>query len=579
MTWLEPSRIKVAVLAVGLSVLASAPTKADFTFGEPVNLGPPINSADYEGVPCVSADGLELYFASSRGVAWDVWVSTRQTTDDAWEPPENLGFGNYAYDPSISADGLELYVELSEDLPSGACCASFAIGVAKRAAKGEPWGPVVELGLSLPNGYFPAGPGISADGLELYFCALRLGDEPDAELYVARRETTEATWGEPISLGPVVNDQACQVNPAITSDGLLLISTDWWNCSLRPGGFGSVDMWMTRRATKDDDWGPLVNVGLPINSAFEDRGGTISSDGPTIYFHSNRPGGSGWHDLWQAPILPVVDFDDDGSVGMNDLLLMIECWGTNEPLCDIGPMPWGDGVVDEADLEVLMNHWGEDDPVYIVVDDFESYNDNTNAGTTIFHTWLDGMGHGEITQPEPAPAYPGNGTGSVVGHASGPPFAEQTIVYGGYQSMPLWYDNDGAIFEGGEWEKSELPFYSEAQRTWEAPQDWTRKGVEVLTLWLHGDPANAPARGTPEPLYVVLEDSAGNSATIAHPDPAAVTIDTWEQWPIPVADFAGVDPTTIKMMAIGVGDPTSSLPKGSGVVYIDDIELHLPSEQ
>ncbi|UCE48001.1 MAG: hypothetical protein JSW47_20675 [Phycisphaerales bacterium] len=42
-------------------------------------------------------------------------------------------------------------------------------------------------------------------------------------------------------------------------------------------------------------------------------------------------------------------------------------------MCDIGPMPWGDGIVDEADLEVLMERWGEKTPVYIIVDDFESY--------------------------------------------------------------------------------------------------------------------------------------------------------------------------------------------------------------
>ena len=49
----------------------------------------------------------------------------------------------------------------------------------------------------------------------------------------------------------------------------------------------------------------------------------------------------------------MVDFDGDGIVAMNDLLMIIESWGTDDPKCDIGPMPWGDGVVDEADLETL----------------------------------------------------------------------------------------------------------------------------------------------------------------------------------------------------------------------------------
>ena len=59
---------------------------------------------------------------------------------------------------------------------------------------------------------------------------------------------------------------------------------------------------------------------------------------------------------------PVVDFNSDEIVDINDLLILIEHWGTNEPLCDIGPTYWGDGVVDAADLQVLMSYWGQTIP-------------------------------------------------------------------------------------------------------------------------------------------------------------------------------------------------------------------------
>ena len=60
----------------------------------------------------------------------------------------------------------------------------------------------------------------------------------------------------------------------------------------------------------------------------------------------------------------IVDFNGDGVVDGADILAMVDCWGTDDSLCDIGPMPWGDGVVDVEDLTVLAEYIGEevDDP-------------------------------------------------------------------------------------------------------------------------------------------------------------------------------------------------------------------------
>ena len=63
-----------------------------------------------------------------------------------------------------------------------------------------------------------------------------------------------------------------------------------------------------------------------------------------------------------------VDFNDDYKVDIEDLLILIEYWGTDNSLCDITPTAWGDGVVDVQDLEVLMGYWGQelDDPYFLV---------------------------------------------------------------------------------------------------------------------------------------------------------------------------------------------------------------------
>jgi len=67
------------------------------------------------------------------------------------------------------------------------------------------------------------------------------------------------------------------------------------------------------------------------------------------------------------PYLLVVDFNDDFEVDIKDLIILIEFWGTDEPLCDIAPRPFGDGIIDVQDLEFLMSYWGQEvyDPHFV----------------------------------------------------------------------------------------------------------------------------------------------------------------------------------------------------------------------
>jgi hypothetical protein len=116
---------------------------------------------------------------------------------------------------------------------------------------------------------------------------------------------------------------------------------------------------MTRRKSIEEDWVEPVRLDSPINYA-DDYSPSISADGLTIYFMSTRLVGTGSRNLWQAEIIPIVDLNGDGIVTAADLCIMVDYWGTDNPLCDIGPMPWGDGVVDVEDLKVLAKHLFED---------------------------------------------------------------------------------------------------------------------------------------------------------------------------------------------------------------------------
>jgi hypothetical protein len=183
---------------------------------------------------------------------------------------------------------------------------------------------------------------------------------------------------------------------------------------------------------------------------------------------------------------------------------------------------------------------------WLSIDDFESYNDEEGTGTRIYETWIDG--------------YVDGSSGSTVGYTE-PPFAEQTVVHGGAQSMPLDYNNVNA------------PFYSEAERTFSPAQDWTAEGTDTLVLYVQGK-----AKNTPAPLYLEVKDASNHTAVITHPDPAVVTATKWVEWQIPLSDLsaAGVDVTAVKTLIIGIGDKANAAPDGSGLIFIDDICLLMP---
>jgi len=71
--------------------------------------------------------------------------------------------------------------------------------------------------------------------------------------------------------------------------------------------------------------------------------------------------------MYEVPVVLILDFNGDGIVEIDDLLLIIESWGQDNSMADIGPAPWGDGIVDAADLEVLMSYWGKEviDPTLV----------------------------------------------------------------------------------------------------------------------------------------------------------------------------------------------------------------------
>jgi len=378
----SPKKYLVIVLAFLISTGRNA--NADFTFGEPTNLGPTINSPHSDFPGSFSSDGLEMYFDSniSGPMKDDIYVSTRATTDDAWGTPVKLGppvnSSTLEVYPIISTDGLSLYFT---SLRAGGY-GVLDIWVTTRETIDDDWGEPSNLGPTINTSQDDVAASMSFDGLVLYFYSRnRPGGYGGYDIWVSTRQTKDADWGEPMNLGPTVNSSYNDSCPYIPADGLSLFFY-----SNRPGGFGDYDLYMTTRATIDDDWGIPVNLGPTINSSAFDYTATIMPDGSTLYFTSDRPGGVGGEDIWQAPIIPIVDLNSDGIVDSADMCIMVDYWGTDESLCDIGPTPLGDGTVNVEDLKVLAEHLFEevDDPTLVAhwpLDEAQGEIAYDNAGT------------------------------------------------------------------------------------------------------------------------------------------------------------------------------------------------------
>jgi hypothetical protein len=102
-------------------------------------------------------------------------------------------------------------------------------------------------------------------------------------------------WSTPVNLGAVVNSTAQEASPALSTDGLSL-----YFASDGPGGFGLRDIWVSQRPTVSAAWGAPSHLGPPINTTFDDFVPAFSSDGHWMFFASTRPGGFGGTDLWQS---------------------------------------------------------------------------------------------------------------------------------------------------------------------------------------------------------------------------------------------------------------------------------------
>jgi len=316
--------------------------------------------------------------------------------------------------------------------------------------------------------------------------------------------------------------------------------------------FWRVDEFDAIATYKGDVWGFTTQGAVgspdPSNGAVDVKHTPILNWTPGVYGAS--------HQVYFGTDKDAVKYADTGSTeykGAGDL---------GSESYDPGKLQWNTTYywrIDEAndvnpDSPWTGNLWSFTTANFLVVDDFENYDVNDNQ---IWYAWHDGLGYGT---PGVEPYFAGNGTGSAVGDESTPSYTEETIVHGGNQAMPLFYDNS-------------ILRYSEVEKMLTYPRDWTENGVSTLSIWFRGNSDNAA-----ETLYVAFN----GSAVVSHDNPDAAQITTWTEWTIDLSapgGFAdqGVNLANVNTIALGLGNKKNPIAGGSGTMYFDDIRLYPPA--
>lgn len=215
----------------------------DAPWEEPINI-PELDSSHAEYGPAIRRDGLEIFFTSLRPGGKggpDLWRSTRSRIDARWSKPEvvsELCTAQLDGSPCLSRDGLAIYFSSTRRAPLGGGIDD--IYVARRKDLASPFGkPEFVAELSSPAS--DAAPCLSPDELTIYFASNREGSLGEHDIWYATRRSLDSPWSIPARC-PRINSPAREFSPFESPDG----KTFYFE-STRSGGKGDKDIWVVQR--------------------------------------------------------------------------------------------------------------------------------------------------------------------------------------------------------------------------------------------------------------------------------------------------------------------------------------------
>jgi outer membrane protein OmpA-like peptidoglycan-associated protein/tetratricopeptide (TPR) repeat protein len=261
---------------------------------KPVNLGPEINTADDEYFPAITADERTLIFTRKINNNEDFYKSVK--VDGKWQT------ATYLSDRINTANFNEGALSLSQDgrvLFFTGCNRPDGLGrcdIYVSQKKGDDWSKPFDLSPPVNTPGWESQPSISADGRTLYFVSNRKGGYGGYDIW--KSNLTEKGWSEPENLGPNINTSMDEQSPFIHPDDSTL-----YFCSNGWPGMGGMDLFVSRLG-KDGKWQKPENLGYPINSSGDENGLTLTANGTSAFFSSNKLNGSGGFDIYTFELPP-----------------------------------------------------------------------------------------------------------------------------------------------------------------------------------------------------------------------------------------------------------------------------------
>jgi outer membrane protein OmpA-like peptidoglycan-associated protein len=209
----------------------------------------------------------------------------------------NINSENDEYWPSLSAD--ECILVFTVLLPVKSTDPKFATYKQEdfyySTRENGIWSKAKDAGYPLNTTNNEGAQTITGDGQVMFFTGCMREDGYGlCDIYVS--ENIGKTWSEPVNIGPVINTGYSEKQPSVSSDGRTL-----YFISDRPGGYGNYDIWCSHRA-EDGSWLAPVNLGDSINTQEIDQSPFIHPDNKTLYFSSDGWPGMGGFDLFVSRI-------------------------------------------------------------------------------------------------------------------------------------------------------------------------------------------------------------------------------------------------------------------------------------